>query len=125
MFEGLPNFPDESRYWELVERFQLTQFYTAPTAIRTLMKAGDRPVKKHDRSTLRVLGTVGEPINPAGLLFDSLIVFFLMKFFYNYLILFLFPAWRWYFETVGEKRCPIVDTYWQTETGSVLSISIH
>jgi acetyl-CoA synthetase len=94
MFESLPTFPDASRYWELVERHRITQLYTAPTAIRTLMKFGDEPVRRYDRSSLRVLGTVGEPINP--------------------------EAWRWYNEVVGERRCAIVDTYWQTETGAAI-----
>jgi len=94
LFESLPTFPDASRYWDVVERHRVTQFYTAPTAIRTLMKYGDEPVKAHDRSSLRLLGSVGEPINP--------------------------EAWRWYYNVVGEQRCPIVDTYWQTETGSCM-----
>jgi len=91
MFESLPTYPNASRYWDMVERHKITQFYTAPTAIRALMKAGSEPVKKHDRSSLRVLGSVGEPINP--------------------------EAWKWYFEEVGDKQCAIVDTFWQTETG--------
>eukprot|EP00392_Amoebophrya_sp_AT5.2_P004441 g4449.t1 len=91
MFESIPTYPDASRYWDVVERHKLTQLYTAPTALRALMRFGEKPVEKHDRSSLRVLGTVGEPINP--------------------------EAWRWYFECVGGKRCPIVDTFWQTETG--------
>lgn len=91
MFESTPMFPDASRYWDLVERHRVTQFYTAPTAIRALMRFGDAPVKKHDLSSLRVLGSVGEPINP--------------------------EAWRWYHNVVGGGRCAIVDTYWQTETG--------
>tara|TARA_B110001452_G_scaffold8431_1_gene7399 strand:+ start:237 stop:2114 length:1878 start_codon:yes stop_codon:yes gene_type:complete len=91
MFESLPTYPDAGRYWDLVQRHRINSFYTAPTAIRALMKFGTDPVKKYDRSSLRVLGSVGEPINP--------------------------EAWRWYFEEVGEKRCVVVDTFWQTETG--------
>jgi acetyl-CoA synthetase len=91
MFEGLPTNPDAGRYWDMVQRHRITSFYTAPTAIRALMKFGVEPVRKYDKSSLRVLGSVGEPINP--------------------------EAWRWYFEEVGEKRCVVVDTFWQTETG--------
>jgi acetyl-CoA synthetase len=91
MFESTPMYPDASRYWDCVERYKITQFYTAPTAIRALMRFGEAPVKKHDLSSLRVLGSVGEPINP--------------------------EAWRWYHRVVGNERCAIVDTYWQTETG--------
>jgi len=91
VFEGVPNYPDASRFWSTVERHKVTQFYTAPTALRALMREGDEPVKKHDLSSLRILGTVGEPINPA--------------------------AWDWYNEIVGKGNCPIVDTWWQTETG--------
>jgi acetyl-CoA synthetase len=94
MFEGIPNYPDFSRFWEVVERHKVDIFYTAPTAIRALMREGEGPVKKHDRSSIRLLGTVGEPINP--------------------------EAWRWYYEVVGESRCPIVDTWWQTETGGIM-----
>lgn len=94
MFESLPTFPDAGRYWDMVERHKITIFYTAPTAIRTLMKFGEAPVKKYNRSSLRVLGSVGEPINP--------------------------EAWKWYFNVVGEKKCSIVDTYWQTETGGII-----
>eukprot|EP01113_Clastostelium_recurvatum_P045258 TRINITY_DN7754_c0_g1_i1.p1 TRINITY_DN7754_c0_g1~~TRINITY_DN7754_c0_g1_i1.p1 ORF type:complete len:529 (+),score=129.69 TRINITY_DN7754_c0_g1_i1:157-1743(+) len=94
MFESTPLFPDPSRYWAIVEQHKITTFYTAPTAIRALMKFGDEPVKKHDRSSLRVIGSVGEPINP--------------------------EAWKWYFEVVGEGRCALVDTYWQTETGGII-----
>ncbi len=94
MFEGVPNHPDFSRFWDVVERRKVDIFYTAPTAIRALMREGEGPVKKHDRSSIRLLGTVGEPINP--------------------------EAWRWYYEVVGESRCPIVDTWWQTETGGVM-----
>lgn len=91
MFEGTPLYPDCGRYWKMVAEHKITQFYTAPTAIRALAKYGSDNVNKHDRSSLRVLGTVGEPINP--------------------------EAWKWYHDVVGEKRCTIVDTYWQTETG--------
>ncbi len=94
MFEGVPNYPDTSRFWQVVDRHAVTLFYTAPTAIRALMREGDAPVKKTSRKSLRLLGTVGEPINP--------------------------EAWRWYFEVVGDSRCPIVDTWWQTETGGIL-----
>jgi acetyl-CoA synthetase len=92
LFEGVPTHPDGGRFWEVVAKYKVTQFYTAPTALRALMRLGDEHVTKHDRSSLRVLGTVGEPINPA--------------------------AWRWYHKVVGDSRCPVVDTYWQTETGS-------
>jgi len=91
MYEGAPNWPDPARFWSMVERHKVTQFYTAPTAIRAFMKWGDEHPKKHDLSSLRVLGTVGEPINP--------------------------EAWMWYHEVIGRERCPIVDTWWQTETG--------
>ncbi|HHB12912.1 MAG TPA: acetate--CoA ligase [Chromatiales bacterium] len=91
MFEGVPNHPDASRFWQVVDKHRVNQFYTAPTAIRALMRAGDEPVKKTSRKSLKLLGTVGEPINP--------------------------EAWEWYYHVVGEGRCPIVDTWWQTETG--------
>ena len=94
MFEGVPNYPDAGRFWDVVDKHKVTIFYTAPTAIRALMASGDEPVKKSSRKTLRLLGTVGEPINPA--------------------------AWEWYHEVVGDRRCPIVDTWWQTETGGIL-----
>ena len=94
MFEGVPTYPDSGRFWQVVEKHKVTIFYTAPTAIRALMREGDGPVKKWDRSSLRLLGSVGEPINP--------------------------EAWMWYHEVVGDKRCPIVDTWWQTETGGIL-----
>ena len=94
MFESTPLYPDAGRYWQMVEDLGITLFYTAPTALRALMVAGDEPLEKYDRSSLRLLGTVGEPINP--------------------------EAWRWYYEQVGESRCPIVDTWWQTETGGCL-----
>jgi acetyl-CoA synthetase len=94
IFEGVPTFPDAGRLWAVCDKFRVTQFYTAPTAIRALMQKGDAFVKKHKRSTLRLLGSVGEPINP--------------------------EAWRWYYQVVGGSRCPVVDTWWQTETGSIL-----
>ncbi|SEM46443.1 acetyl-coenzyme A synthetase [Pseudoxanthomonas sp. GM95] len=94
IFEGVPNYPSNSRFWEVVDKHQVTLFYTAPTAIRALMRDGDAPVKKTSRKSLRLLGTVGEPINP--------------------------EAWRWYYEVIGDSRCPIVDTWWQTETGGHL-----
>jgi acetyl-CoA synthetase len=93
-FEGIPNYPDASRFWEVVDKHNITVFYTAPTAIRALMREGDEPVKKTSRNSLRLLGTVGEPINP--------------------------EAWEWYYHIVGDERCPIVDTWWQTETGGHL-----
>ena len=94
MFEGVPNYPSMSRFWEVVDKHQVNIFYTAPTAIRALMQAGEEPVKKTSRKSLRLLGTVGEPINP--------------------------EAWEWYYRVVGDGRCPIVDTWWQTETGGIL-----
>ena len=94
MFEGVPNYPDSSRWWQIVDKYKVNTFYTAPTAIRALMREGEAPVKKTSRKSLKLLGTVGEPINP--------------------------EAWMWYYNTVGEKRCPIVDTWWQTETGGIL-----
>ncbi|HLZ05385.1 MAG TPA: acetate--CoA ligase [Bradyrhizobium sp.] len=94
MFEGVPNYPDNSRFWNVVDKHKVNIFYTAPTAIRALMQAGDAPVKKTSRASLRLLGTVGEPINP--------------------------EAWEWYHRVVGDGRCPIVDTWWQTETGGIL-----
>ena len=94
MFEGVPTYPDAGRCWAICEKHKVNQFYTAPTAVRALMKAGDDYVTKYDRSSIRILGSVGEPINP--------------------------EAWRWYYQVVGESRCPIVDTYWQTETGSFM-----
>ena len=94
MFEGVPTYPDAGRFWQVVEKHRVSVFYTAPTALRALMGQGDDFVKKHDRSSLRVLGSVGEPINP--------------------------EAWEWYYHVVGEGRCPIADTWWQTETGGVL-----
>ena len=94
MFEGVPNYPDNGRFWQVVDKHQVEIFYTAPTALRALMRDGDEPVKRSSRKSLRLLGSVGEPINP--------------------------EAWRWYHEVVGEGRLPIVDTWWQTETGGVL-----
>ena len=94
MFEGIPTYPNTSRWWEIVDKYKVNIFYTAPTAIRALMKEGDKPVKKTSRKTLKLLGTVGEPINP--------------------------EAWQWYYKTVGDSKCPIVDTWWQTETGGIL-----
>ncbi len=94
MFEGVPNYPTASRFWEVVDKHKVNTIYTAPTAIRALMQSGDAPVKKTSRASLRLLGTVGEPINP--------------------------EAWEWYHRVVGDGRCPIVDTWWQTETGGIL-----
>jgi len=94
MFEGVPNYPDSSRWWQIVDKFKVNTFYTAPTAIRALMREGDGPVNKTSRKSLKLLGTVGEPINP--------------------------EAWMWYYKTVGNSKCPIVDTWWQTETGGIL-----
>ncbi len=94
IFEGVPNYPNVSRFWQVIDKHQVNIFYTAPTAIRSLMREGEAAVKKHSRSSLRLLGSVGEPINP--------------------------EAWNWYHRVVGDSRCPIVDTWWQTETGGVL-----
>ena len=94
MFEGVPNYPDSSRFWKIVDKHKVNIFYTAPTAIRALMREGDDPVKKTSRKSLKLLGTVGEPINP--------------------------EAWKWYYEIPGDSKCPIVDTWWQTETGGIL-----
>ena len=94
MYEGVPNYPDSSRWWQIVDKYKVKIFYTAPTALRALMREGAGPVKKTSRKTLKLLGTVGEPINP--------------------------EAWLWYYKVVGESRCPIVDTWWQTETGGIL-----
>ena len=94
MFESTPVYPDPGRYWDMVQRHKITQFYTAPTALRAVAREGDDWVKKYDRSSLRILGTVGEPINPS--------------------------TWEWYYDVVGEKRCAIVDTWWQTETGGIM-----
>ncbi|HVT56197.1 MAG TPA: acetate--CoA ligase, partial [Xanthobacteraceae bacterium] len=94
MFEGVPNYPSMSRFWEVIDKHKVNIFYTAPTAIRALMQAGDAPVKKTSRKSLRLLGSVGEPINP--------------------------EAWEWYHRVVGDGRCPVVDTWWQTETGGIM-----
>lgn len=94
MYEGAPDFPDKDRFWDIVEKYKVTVFYTAPTAIRAFMQWGKKHIEKHDLSTLRLLGSVGEPINPA--------------------------AWMWYYEAIGSENCPIVDTWWQTETGMIL-----
>ncbi len=94
MFEGVPNYPDNGRFWQIIDKHRVTLFYTAPTAIRALMRDGDVPVKRWSRNSLRLLGTVGEPINP--------------------------EAWEWYHRVVGDGRCPVVDTWWQTETGGIL-----
>jgi acetyl-CoA synthetase len=94
MFDGVPNYPDFGRFWETVDRLGVTIFYTAPTAIRALMREGDEPVKRYSRASLRLLGSVGEPINP--------------------------EAWEWYWRVVGDGRCPVVDTWWQTENGGIL-----
>ncbi len=94
MFEGVPNYPDVSRFWQVIDKHKVTLFYTAPTAIRALMRDGEAPVKKASRASLRLLGSVGEPINP--------------------------EAWEWYHRVVGDERCPIVDTWWQTETGGIM-----
>ena len=94
MFEGIPNYPDTSRWWQIIDKYKVNTFYTAPTAIRALMREGDEPVNKTSRKSLKLLGTVGEPINP--------------------------EAWMWYYKTVGNSKCPIVDTWWQTETGGIM-----
>ena len=94
MFEGIPTFPDTSRFWNVIDKYQVNIFYTAPTAIRALMAHGNAPLKSTSRDSLKVLGTVGEPINP--------------------------EAWEWYYHEVGKGKCPIVDTWWQTETGSIM-----
>jgi acetyl-CoA synthetase len=94
MYEGAPNWPDEGRFWEIIEKYEVSIFYTAPTAIRAFIKWGNEWPEKHDLSSLRLLGTVGEPINP--------------------------EAWMWYHEVIGQERCPIVDTWWQTETGGIM-----
>jgi acetyl-CoA synthetase len=94
MFDGVPSYPDTSRFWQVVDKHRVTLFYTAPTAIRALMRDGEAPVRKTSRASLRLLGTVGEPINP--------------------------EAWEWYYRVVGEQRCPVVDTWWQTETGGIM-----
>ena len=94
MYEGAPNWPDEGRFWRIVEDYRVTILYTAPTAIRAFMKWGEQFPRRHDLSSLRLLGTVGEPINP--------------------------EAWMWYHRVIGGGKCPVVDTWWQTETGSIM-----
>ena len=94
MYEGTPNYPNEARHWDIIEKYEVSQYYTAPTLIRTFMKWGEQHLEGHDLSSLKLLGTVGEPINP--------------------------EAWVWYHEKVGGGRCPIVDTWWQTETGGIM-----
>ncbi|MAE60467.1 MAG: acetate--CoA ligase [Planctomycetaceae bacterium] len=94
MFEGIPTYPDAGRFWDVVDKYKVTQFYTAPTAIRALMREGDDPIKSRDLSSLKLLGTVGEPINP--------------------------DVWLWYWSNIGKEKCPVVDTWWQTETGGIL-----
>ena len=94
MYEGAPNWPDEGRFWQIIEKYGVSTLYTAPTAIRAFMKWGEQWPRKYDLSSLRLLGSVGEPINP--------------------------EAWMWYREIIGGSRCPIVDTWWQTETGSIM-----
>ena len=94
MYEGAPNHPEPDRFWDIIERHKVNIFYTAPTAIRAFIKWGEQWPAKHDLSSLRLLGTVGEPINP--------------------------EAWMWYHKTIGQGRCPIVDTWWQTETGAIM-----
>ena len=94
IFEGVPNYPDNGRFWQIVEQHKVNVFYTAPTALRALMKEGDDFPNQYDLSSLRVLGTVGEPIKS--------------------------PEWHWYFQVIGKEKCPIVDTWWQTETGGIL-----
>jgi acetyl-CoA synthetase len=94
MFEGVPTYPDSGRFWQIIDKHAVSVFYTAPTALRALMREGDAPVKRWSRKSLRVLGTGGEPINP--------------------------QAWEWYYRIIGECRCPIIDTWWQTETGGIL-----
>ena len=94
MFEGIPTYPNASRFWDICDKYDVSIFYTAPTAIRALMSQGDEPVLRTKRKSLRILGTVGEPINP--------------------------EAWDWYYKIVGNGSCDVIDTWWQTETGSVL-----
>ncbi len=98
MYEGAPNFPDASRMWQIIQKYKVTIFYTTPTALRMFMKFGDELPNSHDLSTLRLLGTVGEPINP--------------------------EVWKWYFKTIGKEKCPIIDTWWQTETGGMMISSL-
>jgi acetyl-CoA synthetase len=98
MYEGAPDFPDASRMWQIIQKYKVTIFYTTPTALRMFMKFGDELPNSHDLSTLRLLGTVGEPINP--------------------------KVWKWYFKTIGKEKCPIIDTWWQTETGGMMISSL-
>ena len=98
MFESIPTYPNAYRYWDMVQKYKVTQFYTAPTAIRTLMRFDTEPINDYDLSSLRVLGSVGEPINP--------------------------EAWKWYYEHVGKSKCSVVDTYWQTETGGHVGVNL-
>ncbi len=98
MYEGAPDFPDPSRMWQIIQKYKVTIFYTTPTALRMFMKFGDKLPNSHDLSTLRLLGTVGEPINP--------------------------EVWKWYFKTIGKEKCPIIDTWWQTETGGMMISSL-
>jgi len=98
MYEGAPDFPDASRMWQIIQKYKVTIFYTTPTALRMFMKFGDELPNSHDLSTLRLLGTVGEPINP--------------------------EVWKWYFKTIGKQKCPIIDTWWQTETGGMMISSL-
>lgn len=94
MFESIPTYPNASRYWDMIQKYKITQFYTAPTALRTLMKYGQEQFKGYDLSSLRVIGSVGEPINP--------------------------EVWKWYHQNVGLSQASVVDTYWQTETGGIV-----
>ena len=94
MYEGAPDFPEPDRFWRIIEKYRVNIFYTSPTAIRAFVRQGDQWPNAHDMSSLRLLGSVGEPINPA--------------------------AWEWYYKTIGKERCPIVDTWWQTETGAIM-----
>ena len=98
MYEGAPDFPQPDRFWRLIEKYRVNIFYTSPTAIRAFVRQGDQWPNAHDMSSLRLLGSVGEPINPA--------------------------AWEWYYKVIGKERCPIVDTWWQTETGAIM-IAAH
>lgn len=99
MFESIPTYPNPYRYWDMIQKHKVSKFYTAPTAVRTLMRFETAPIKDYDLSSLQILGSVGEPINP--------------------------EAWRWYFEHAGRGKCTIADTYWQTETGGHVCTNIH
>lgn len=99
MFESIPTYPNAYRYWDLIQKHKITQFYTAPTAIRTLMRFDPTPIANYNLSSLRILGSVGEPINP--------------------------EAWKWYYDHVGKGKCTVADTYWQTETGAHICTNIH